>query len=177
MDMPNVDLYQLLNPPGIVYHVRVVENKLSELTDLITENYQGSILVDISQKISKQQLLKELTKSFHITNFRYEDDVDTFYEFRGQMKDKYPVARFDYILDKDKKPRLSRIIYRRENQKTLVIIYKLNLKGKFDWENPKNISHILLDIGGVFEESLRKMYDYFKFREERRKEEGLVLIA
>lgn len=174
MDLPNADLYQLLNPPAFVESYRPMYN----LETLISQKV-GISLSDTPY----EKILNELEISIkHSKKINMPDKKgNRLYELRVKP-DGYIVAGFIYSLNpKNQETRLNTVVYPRKNKKALIILYKeLPMESYTDWKDAKRIDSIFEDTG-EFEYRLKNLYKWYKDRkrkeEEHIKEKGVTVLA
>ena len=144
---------------------------------LLAQNKERSgDLEDISRTAFKKEVLAGLNKPLQIINLAYDLGYGIKNcELRVEPATEKLVAGFFYRRGKGGEQVLDKIVYLREGKKALIVSYK-TLKSGFEWGNPNNVAHVALDNGG-FEGLLRGLYKLRKWLEERKKDEGNIMIG
>lgn len=140
MDLPYVDLHQLLNPPAIVESYQSgIESRLVAANDLQANSWQ-------CPASHKNNILKELTRPLEINFFSYGEMN---YEFLTEPKNGPLVAARVYFKSENK-PSEYKIVYLRSDG-TLVIYYtddgKSSSGSMTDWSKTAKVVCIKKDDG------------------------------
>lgn len=167
-----------MQPPAIIERIGSGSYRGPKLEGLVLAQNKGKVgdLENISKSAFKEEVLAGLKKPLQIINFAYDLGYGMKNcELRVEPATEKLVAGFFYREGKGGEQVLDKIVYLREGKNALIVSYK-TLKSGFEWKNPDNVAHVALDNGG-FEGLLRGLYKLRKWLEERRKDEGTIMIG
>jgi len=180
MDLPNVDLYQMLNPPAIVGQFKLPYDARGGLTSFILAQEPDAKKGRNLQKTLEGEVFAELRKPFRI--------VEHVYEYQGQRN------LYQLLLDERGEKLVGGIVYGtnikyhkglvvgvylREGKIPIIIVYRpdsISSKGA-DWRKRENAMITMEDSTGHFALRVISAYKEFRFLEERRKDEGRIMLA
>ncbi len=186
MDMPNADLYhkllaQQLNRPAIIAQ----DTNFSDRFAVSLERIATTAFIKYYKDFG--QILSELLRSTYNVPYPNGEESEPLNELRFDATTGHLIALSYYYRDANNHKLIDKIIYRSREGLILVITYK-NRVSEMEWHKPKKISKIYLDVKGFFAQQLEDALAYHKrlekwreeqriLKEQRKDEEGLVLIA